>query len=462
MRTAGFQRLEDFSPGAPVFHVGIAKFDPDRGVVDADIRYRGEGFWDGLRLPTRVTLRYHGDVQRGKRGWVAGAHPSNFRDVRVLSADGEEKPLEWEYWSPFLRNAAEAVGDQLDKNYPIYSKSFYDNYNPQDPLDWYKTASRQAANPRVAWAYHVTLLKNLSGIQEEGLVPNRNPNWGEDELLSNNSRLGNFFTLDPRLARSWFDTLMNNAFADRDFHMGGVRRWKKVTWRVFEQVFPVILRFKINLNKTRKDPLLDSYQPGYYVPRRITPEGIEMWTGNHWVKGLDPEKLNWRKFAEGDTEKKTVNRELPVRIKDTSEIRKHRGFPPGKDFQVAPSSRKTVGSKNSPLAIDDCPTEETPASDGRMHCEKDLRPWFDKQIVGSKRMTPDQFENELVLISHHVNDIQEGLKDGDLDYARKGLADIRESLDRLEKFLPSSMREEFSRISSLSRRVAVRIRNFGL
>jgi len=59
----------------------------------------------------------------------------------------------------------------------------------------------------------------------------------------------------------------------------------------------------------------------------------------------------------------------------------------------------------------------------------------------------DSIQNELIIISHHVEDIEEGLKDKDIGYALKGLKDIKESIQRLSKFLKPKEKTEIERIA---------------
>ena len=51
-------------------------------------------------------------------------------------------------------------------------------------------------------------------------------------------------------------------------------------------------------------------------------------------------------------------------------------------------------------------------------------------------LTPDQLQNELIVIGHHVQDALEGLEEGDVEYAKNSLHDIGEAVARLKEFLP--------------------------
>ena len=61
----------------------------------------------------------------------------------------------------------------------------------------------------------------------------------------------------------------------------------------------------------------------------------------------------------------------------------------------------------------------------------------------------DALQNEIIVIGHHVNDIEEGLKDKDLDYVTRGLNDIKEALQRLQKLVDPDQRSEIDRIADL-------------
>lgn len=61
-------------------------------------------------------------------------------------------------------------------------------------------------------------------------------------------------------------------------------------------------------------------------------------------------------------------------------------------------------------------------------------------------ITLDQLQNEILLIAHHVEDAEEALKEGDLDYIQRSLTDIKEVAKRLGEFLPPSLRGEIKRI----------------
>lgn len=62
-------------------------------------------------------------------------------------------------------------------------------------------------------------------------------------------------------------------------------------------------------------------------------------------------------------------------------------------------------------------------------------------------MKPDQLQNELLTISHHLDDMESAIKQGELEYALMGLKDARESLGRLQKFLPPELQGEVGRMA---------------
>jgi len=61
-------------------------------------------------------------------------------------------------------------------------------------------------------------------------------------------------------------------------------------------------------------------------------------------------------------------------------------------------------------------------------------------------LSPDDLQNEILLIMHHAEDALKGLKDGDVNYAVKGLLDIQESAERLCRQLPGEKQEGISKI----------------
>lgn len=62
------------------------------------------------------------------------------------------------------------------------------------------------------------------------------------------------------------------------------------------------------------------------------------------------------------------------------------------------------------------------------------------------KLTVDILQNELLLIDHHLGDIEKAVKSGDNGYALKGLADAKEAVDRLSKFLPTNSVRELKRM----------------
>lgn len=59
----------------------------------------------------------------------------------------------------------------------------------------------------------------------------------------------------------------------------------------------------------------------------------------------------------------------------------------------------------------------------------------------------DQLQNELLIIAHHLDDMEEGIKEKDLDYINKGVKDIREVVDRLAGFLSKKEASEIDRMA---------------
>jgi len=59
----------------------------------------------------------------------------------------------------------------------------------------------------------------------------------------------------------------------------------------------------------------------------------------------------------------------------------------------------------------------------------------------------DAIQNELIIIQHHVQDIEEGLAENDIGYVKNGLKDIKESIQRLTKLLTPPEQDEIARIA---------------
>ena len=62
-------------------------------------------------------------------------------------------------------------------------------------------------------------------------------------------------------------------------------------------------------------------------------------------------------------------------------------------------------------------------------------------------ITPDQLQNELIVIAHHVEDAIKGIDEKDFEYTKKSLHDITEVVDRLKSMLPPDLGNEISRIA---------------
>jgi len=60
----------------------------------------------------------------------------------------------------------------------------------------------------------------------------------------------------------------------------------------------------------------------------------------------------------------------------------------------------------------------------------------------------DTLQNEVIVILHHVGDALKALEEKDLSYVKNSLIDIKESAERLEKFLTDSQKLEIRRATS--------------
>jgi hypothetical protein len=57
----------------------------------------------------------------------------------------------------------------------------------------------------------------------------------------------------------------------------------------------------------------------------------------------------------------------------------------------------------------------------------------------------DDLQNELVLILHHVGDIEKALHQGQVEYALMGLKDVKESVHRISRGLNPSQQAGLQR-----------------
>jgi hypothetical protein len=62
-------------------------------------------------------------------------------------------------------------------------------------------------------------------------------------------------------------------------------------------------------------------------------------------------------------------------------------------------------------------------------------------------ITPDELQNEVIIIAHHVEDALKYLGEGKHDAVEGSLEDINEVVERLKKFLPSEEVSEIDRIA---------------
>ena len=69
------------------------------------------------------------------------------------------------------------------------------------------------------------------------------------------------------------------------------------------------------------------------------------------------------------------------------------------------------------------------------------------------KLTADMLQNELIIITHHLDDIEIGLDEKDINYVKKGINDIREVVDRLSEFLTKTSASELDRISEFAERL---------
>jgi len=63
------------------------------------------------------------------------------------------------------------------------------------------------------------------------------------------------------------------------------------------------------------------------------------------------------------------------------------------------------------------------------------------------QISPDQLQNELLVLSHHIDDVIKAVKTKDHRSALLGLTDCREIIDRIANFLPPNKASEIERMA---------------
>ena len=61
-------------------------------------------------------------------------------------------------------------------------------------------------------------------------------------------------------------------------------------------------------------------------------------------------------------------------------------------------------------------------------------------------MNKSQCNTEVILISHHLDDIESSLKKGDVNYALEAVKDAKEAIKRLSSIVSNRTQEEVKRI----------------
>lgn len=62
-------------------------------------------------------------------------------------------------------------------------------------------------------------------------------------------------------------------------------------------------------------------------------------------------------------------------------------------------------------------------------------------------MNNDQLQNEILLLGHHLEDLEGALTRNEPDVAKASLGDMKEGLKRLSGLLPQSARKEVQRLT---------------
>lgn len=144
---------------------------------------------------------------------------------------------------------------------------------------------------KVEWGYHVTYEKNLAGIAHNGLVPfGAGSNWNST-TITNHSKKGVFFSTKQDALKVWMSIYSLIASEKEDAVIGGD--------------IPVILKFRLNVNKRHLDPeaIGIAGKHSWYYPSIISPEGILLWSGANWIPVKNYDKLDVRLLTNPGTPK---------------------------------------------------------------------------------------------------------------------------------------------------------------
>lgn len=156
---------------------------------------------------------------------------------------------------------------------------------------------------RAPYVYHVTLLKHIDDIANDGLSPNApNNNWQGYQYWSQGK---NFFSSNIGRVNYWINQIKD--LVNHDYESG---LWDENNF-VNHEAIPVILRFRFNtsgqadrqfdsfansVNKETRDKIWPNRRWGYdkegmkagpqgndfYSFKTIPPHGIEQWDGTKW------------------------------------------------------------------------------------------------------------------------------------------------------------------------------------
>lgn len=138
--------------------------------------------------------------------------------------------------------------------------------------------------------YHVTYYRNLSGISENGLVPNSGysgwqgkQGWTQDK---------NFFSSDITNTSYWINKLQDLVFHNYEPAVENPNNF------VDEGAIPIVIRFRFNNRQGRwqNDTQSDVGKNDFYTLKSIQPQSIEWWDGRKW-KSISDDNIDLRLFV---------------------------------------------------------------------------------------------------------------------------------------------------------------------
>lgn len=128
---------------------------------------------------------------------------------------------------------------------------------------------------RKPYVYQTTYLINVDSIFQSKLLPAAGQSAWSKPDITGHSKKGVFFADNPNGIKYWVWNLIEQSYNNSDYPYE-------------ENLIPIILKFKLNINSWEKDNLGNlETQGNFFTKRFVNPLGIMLWNGSEWTS--DPE-----------------------------------------------------------------------------------------------------------------------------------------------------------------------------